>query len=66
MSVIYKQGEQRKKRLKNRELLCSAWGGPGRKRWGDTSYCVWLARLLLLIELHFIYLGKQIPFQAFS
>lgn len=65
MSVIYKQESRQNHAF--HELQCTALRGQGRKRWVDTSYCVWFARLLVLIELHFtIYLWKQIPFQAFS
>lgn len=64
MSIIYKQGEQTKPGLQR--VLCTAWGGPGRKRWVDTAYCVWLARLLVLIELHFTsILENKFPFRPF-
>lgn len=65
MSVIYKQGEQTKPGLQFCKL-CTAWGGPGRKRWVDTGYCVWLARFLVLIELHFTsILENKFPFRPF-
>lgn len=64
MSVIYKQGSRQNHAF--HELLCTASGGQGRKRWVDTGYCVWFARLLVLIELHFTsILENKFPFRPF-
>lgn len=64
MSVIYKQGSRQNRAF--HELRCTAWGGQGRKRWVDTGYCVWFARLLVLIELHFTFiLENKFPFRLF-